>query len=540
MAEPRYAADGRPFEAGVQPASSPPPALERPWPVVLLTALGAWLAAIPLLIVVGMLLGDLITRSVGPYAVGLLVLGGALVVLRSRGVPLFVEQLAVPALLVGGGSLAFGVFRDLPERFAALLLAAVALGVAWAISQAWLRVLLGALMAALIGFVLLGPHSNFLEGRGVHEGWLACHGLLLVWLMALWAPRRRSEAGDAIEPLSAGWLLVTLAGLAWLAGITFLVGGTLGGGFAGEVAREVAGRPGRGGLAAHGVPLASALLAALALAWVARAWPVLRQAAWAVAALVAVAAAWLLPTLGGVLLVLAFTATQHRWRLASAAALALAWVVGSFYYQLAWPLADKALMLVAAGALLGGLAWWLMRQQSPAVQGPASPLRLDRPALWVAFATFVTLLVASAAIWQKQDLIARGQPVYVELAPADPRSLMQGDYMALNFRLPSAAWELAPAHVGAARPHVVATRGERGVAKLLRLGTPGAPLAAHEFRIELTPKNGGWVLVTDAWFFREGDAARWAAARYGEFRVARDGKALLVGMADAELKPILP
>ena len=58
--------------------------------------------------------------------------------------------------------------------------------------------------------------------------------------------------------------------------------------------------------------------------------------------------------------------------------------------------------------------------------------------------------------------------------------------------------------------------------------------------IELSPKNGSWTLVTDAWFFREGEGERWAAAKYGEFRVASDGRALLVGMADAELKPILP
>jgi uncharacterized membrane-anchored protein len=68
----------------------------------------------------------------------------------------------------------------------------------------------------------------------------------------------------------------------------------------------------------------------------------------------------------------------------------------------------------------------------------------------------------------------------------------------------------------------------------------GQPLAADEIRIELTPKNGRWILVSDAWFFREGDAQRWAAARYGEFSVAADGRALLVGMADDKLQAIAP
>jgi uncharacterized membrane-anchored protein len=134
----------------------------------------------------------------------------------------------------------------------------------------------------------------------------------------------------------------------------------------------------------------------------------------------------------------------------------------------------------------------------------------------------------------------RGQPVYVELAPVDPRSLMQGDFMRLNFRLPGEVWKLAPPGVSARRPLVLARRDERGVVRLIGPHPQGAPLAAGELVIELSPKNGGWTLVTDAWFFREGDGQRWEAAKYGEFRVASDGRALLVGMADAELKPILP
>ena len=86
----------------------------------------------------------------------------------------------------------------------------------------------------------------------------------------------------------------------------------------------------------------------------------------------------------------------------------------------------------------------------------------------------------------------------------------------------------------------MARRDARNVATLLRVDSAGRPLGADEFRIELAPKDGRWILATDAWFFREGEAARWANARFGEFRVGADGKALLVGMADAELRAISP
>ena len=158
----------------------------------------------------------------------------------------------------------------------------------------------------------------------------------------------------------------------------------------------------------------------------------------------------------------------------------------------------------------------------------------------IGLAAVATLAAVNVAIWQKEALIAEGRPVYVELAPVDPRSLMQGDYMRLNFRLPEDVERQLDALVTRQRPHVVARRDARGVASLLRAESPGAVVAADEFRIELTPKNGRWIFVSDAWFFREGDGPRWAVAKYGEFRVAADGRALLVGMADAALLPIKP
>jgi len=44
--------------------------------------------------------------------------------------------------------------------------------------------------------------------------------------------------------------------------------------------------------------------------------------------------------------------------------------------------------------------------------------------------------------------------------------------------------------------------------------------------------------VTDAWYFKEGEAERWAAARYGEFRVDANGKALLVGLRGPKLEKL--
>lgn len=534
----------RAVQAGWLPDAAAAAALQsagssaRPWPVLLLIALGAWLAALPLLGVVGLLLGDFVQRGIGPYLVGALVLAGATVVLRAKPVPLFLEQLALPALLVGGGSLGFGLFRDLADSGAALVLALAVLAVAAALPQAWLRSLLGVAGAGLVA-VALTPRAFgawVLDTR--EQAWFAVHGLVLLGLLAQWAQGQADARTRALlEPLRAGWWLATLAGLAAWSGHTMLVGASLGSGVGGDIARmgAPAGR-------LHTLPMqaVSAVLALAGAAWAARQWPALRQPWCAAAALLLAALAAFMPALGAVGLVLALCATTGRPRMAAAAGLAALWIVGAFYYALAWPLQLKALVLLAAGAGLAALAWWALHgaATSPAATATtAVNAPVPRARLGLALSVAAVLVLANVGIWQKERLIAQGQPLFVELAPVDPRSLMQGDYMRLRFALPADVRDPAPGLLAPTRPVVLARRDARGVATL-RLASPQAPPQADELAIELAPKGGDWVLVTDAWFFAEGEAERWQAARYGEFRVDGSGRALLVGLRGAALQPL--
>lgn len=356
------------IEERLLPTTAVAPTVEaaRPWPVVLLTALGAWLAAIPLLGVVGMLLGDLIARSAGPYIIGTLLLLGAVVVLRSRDVPLFVEQLAVPALLVGGGSLGYGLFRDLGHHTGAAALAVVSLGVGLVVRGAWLRVLLGAAAAFMLALALAPKGWADTWGTGQLRWWWPWHAAMLVWLLAFAALRTAAgtRATLAVESLASGWLLATLAGLALWSGMTFLVGASTGGGITGEIASELATR----NLAKNPLVAQQAISAALALAaalWAALRWPGLRRPWLAGVALVLIAITWFMPSLGAVWLAVSVCSTTSRWRLAAAGALAAVWIIGAFYYQLDWPLGTKAIVLATAGATLGALAWWARAARQP-------------------------------------------------------------------------------------------------------------------------------------------------------------------------------
>jgi len=528
--------------AGLLPASARPPHQDpRPWPVVLLIGLGAWLAALPLLGAVGLFLGEWMRQGAAAYLVAAAVLGLAMAALRRCDLPLFLEQLAVPALLVGGGLLAYALTRDLPERAALALLALVAAGLGAGLPRPWLRVLLGA-GAALLTALACVP-MRWIPGQHL-PFWWAWHACLAGWLLMqgglhrmLAAPIPPAQWAAALEPFAAGWGLATLAGLAWWSGMSFLVGASLGGGWVGAVAHEL-GRPGGGSGAGLMPPLFSVVLMGAAALWWVHRWPALRRPWIAGLGLVGLGLAWFLPALGGVAVILAVGATRAQWRLAGAATVALAWILGSFYYALLWPLVTKAGVLVLGGTVLGVLAGFGLRGTARPAQPEAGPPVASRGVrAGIALSAVAVLVVANIGIWQKEDLITHGQLVYVALAPVDPRSLMQGDYMQLSFRLPDDV-QVGPEGMPAAgRPCVVARRDARGVATLVRLDT-GAALAADELRFELTPKNGRWVLVTDAWFFKEGEAERWARARFGEFRVDASGRALLVGLRGADLQAL--
>lgn len=507
---------------GLLPAGSTAPATDhRPWPVVLMMGLGAWLSALPLIAAVGLLMGDWVIKGPTPFFLGTLILAAAIVILRSDEMPLFVEQMALPFLVTGLGVLGIGLFEQLKFGLATLVLAPVALATGAAVPRSWLRVLLGATAAALAA---AGWADSAKWGWSYdYLGWWAIwHFALLLGLGARAMQQQARDAGRhrtaaTAESLTSGWQLATLGGLAWWSS-------------------------GSHGIATvpAGLQAASLVLACAGVAWAARCWAGLRRPSFLAMLAVPALLAAFMPTLGATLLLLCVLCAAGRWRMAGAAALAAAWIVGSFYQQLHWPLGTKALVLAAAGAVLGALAWLVLRPDAAAAaaagDGAASAGVPRGARTGIALSACAVLAVANLGIWQKQHLIAHGQPVYVALAPVDPRSLMQGDYMRLTFQLPGALMDGPQDLPGAARAQVVATRDARGVASLR--AADGKPLAPGEFLIELTPKAGTWVLVSDAWFFEEGRAGHYARARFGEFRVGGDGRALLVGLRDAQLQPL--
>jgi uncharacterized membrane-anchored protein len=154
----------------------------------------------------------------------------------------------------------------------------------------------------------------------------------------------------------------------------------------------------------------------------------------------------------------------------------------------------------------------------------------------VIFGGLALVVVALAVlVLGKERLLARGTPLLLELAPVDPRSLMQGDYMVLDYAVSRVADPSAYSQVEDGR--LVLRRDEQGVGHFVRRETP-EPLAPGELWLRYKVRRGRVRLGAESFFFQEGFADRYAQAKYGELRVDDDGSSVLVGLRDAERRPL--
>ena len=144
------------------------------------------------------------------------------------------------------------------------------------------------------------------------------------------------------------------------------------------------------------------------------------------------------------------------------------------------------------------------------------------------------LLVPTGLVVQKEQVLRSGTPVLLELAPVDPRSLIQGDYMVLDYAISRERDTNTTATDG----HMVLRLDANGVGTFVRFDTPDTPLAPDEFKLRYRLRKGRYRLGAEAFFFQEGHADRYEGARYGELRVAGSGASVLVGLRDAQRQPL--
>ena len=132
----------------------------------------------------------------------------------------------------------------------------------------------------------------------------------------------------------------------------------------------------------------------------------------------------------------------------------------------------------------------------------------------------------------KEKTLNEGQLVLLELAPVDPRSLMQGDYMRLNYAI---ADTLDGKSNQAKRGYCVVRVAADGVAEFIRYQDNLQPINTGEKAIKYFYRGSRFLPVSlgaESYFFEEGTSNIYEHAKFGGLKVDADGNSILTGLYD--------
>ncbi|MEM6808479.1 MAG: GDYXXLXY domain-containing protein [Pseudomonadota bacterium] len=488
-------------DAGLM-AEPPETPLTPPWYVRALQGFGAWVAS--LFVVLGLLLMFNGVEEAGLAVIGVLSLIGAFALLRSEGGD-FLYQASIALSLSGQLCISLAAGQASDTLAAALIAGGVAVALIFLLNDFAHR-----LIATLVltGAVFVAAVDLNLERLAVP--------VLAVPFAGLWATEARWGARRGLfEPVALG------LGFGLLAGALFALR-----------------------LGTHGLPesvvaqVIRVIVVLAALGYVllgvledsrlegSRRWPT-----WAVAMVAALAVELGVANAATALLVFVAAMRGQREFLTVAAMLALLVLISHRYYTLELSLLAKSLWLIGAGVVLLAL-YGVARRLWRTASGEAAPSTWSPGiAIGPIASVIVCLGLAGFGVFRNEGVISRGDVMVLELAPVDPRSLMQGDYMRLNFAVQRTVRQQlrgAPAQRG----WVVLRTDDDGVARFVRLASSKPVPAPGSFALRYGWDGRRVNMLTDAFFFEEGMAEVFDAARFGAFRVDARGNVILVQMLD--------
>lgn len=240
--------------------------------------------------------------------------------------------------------------------------------------------------------------------------------------------------------------------------------------------------------------------------------------------------------------------------------------LGGFYYQLSIPLLYKGALLVSFAVIFAIVTLFLHARYKTPSQSAVENHSVFKAPIWLVGVFVIALLGAvNYKVQQFEDVLATGKPVVLKIAPVDPRSLMQGDYMVLNYAILS---EFQQSQVLSESNESLESNesidaGEANETIGIDESSPSgkkAYILVHldknhvatfceeqseiptDFKhctpnVYLPIRYKGWLpeLPSQDYFFAEGKGEHYAQAEYAEYRF-KDGILLLARLLDKDLK----
>lgn len=144
--------------------------------------------------------------------------------------------------------------------------------------------------------------------------------------------------------------------------------------------------------------------------------------------------------------------------------------------------------------------------------------------------TIMTFIIFNLMIYQKQQLLKSGETIYLSITPSDPRSIMQGDFMAFSYAIENDLknnTEKAPGKIG----YIVIDFDDESVGHFVRF-YQGEKLEPNERLLKYQRLEYRYRILPNTFFFQEKLQSDFQQAKYAIFHFQGDKNYLLVGLAN--------
>lgn len=172
---------------------------------------------------------------------------------------------------------------------------------------------------------------------------------------------------------------------------------------------------------------------------------------------------------------------------------------------------------------------------------------------------FISILVFAGLILKHEPHLQNSQSIYVELAPVDPRSMLQGDYMTLNYELYfDGVREGNPGEESHENNKLREAlqqqiQNQSKILSYVQLDAQRRVIQTsfNQNHLKANPENTARLVLknptnhlqnlypaANSFLFAEGLEPCYRNAKYAELRIKPDGQALLAGLVDKNLNSL--
>ncbi|WHX77425.1 GDYXXLXY domain-containing protein [Priestia flexa] len=200
--------------------------------------------------------------------------------------------------------------------------------------------------------------------------------------------------------------------------------------------------------------------------------------------------------------------------------------LGTQYYDYLWDLLDKSFALLLLGALFTACSYKfdLVEKQHPSF--------IEQHKKRIVFIIALQLMILGGLFMKNEILLQSGKEVKLELAPLDPRSLLQGDYVELHYEISDI--ELEKVKDGQ-RVQLLLRKNKQGVfeyAKQYKIHDKwNSPYQAKKGDVLITGTYYSWGIQygIEHYFIPEGTGLQIEQeAKHAKVKVGKNGDAILV------------